>query len=72
MDWIVVSSFVAGIIFSIVIVFLACVLFQTTIENRYTKIAYFELMFAVSLRVAVCYLYGTGEIVGWEGTLNKC
>lgn len=72
MDWLIVSSFVSGVIFSIMIVFLALVLLKTTIVNEYTKIAYVELLLAVSLRVVFCFLLGTGGVLGWYGTISNC
>ena len=69
MDWLIVSSFVSGVIFSIMIVFLALVLLKTTIVNEYTKIAYVELLLAVSLRVVFCFLLGTGVAQLIEGVV---
>jgi len=53
-------------------VFLALVLCKTTIVNEYTKIAYAELLVAVSLRTIFCIIEGIGVLKGWLSNITKC
>jgi len=61
----VISSFVAAAIFFIMIFLIAYVLCKTTIVNEYTKIAYVELLIAVSLRTIFCILEGIYDDKAW-------
>ncbi len=52
-----ISSYVAGCVFFLLGLFLLKVLVQKKVHNRYTKIAYFELLFALFLRVVACFIF---------------
>ena len=52
-----IASYVACIVFTILAVFLVWVFMRKLLHNRYTKIAYLELVIALVLRIAACAVF---------------
>ena len=64
--WLTISSFIAGFVFTVIVVFLVCVLYKSKVDNSYTKYAYIELIVAVSLRVIASFILGSASYSGLD------
>jgi hypothetical protein len=68
---IVVISFLAAVVFSVILIFLIRLFCSEKIRNYwFTKYVYSELLIAVTLRLILCIVYGFGTLLHWRHALK--